>query len=163
MPNKALSAILTVALATTPLLAQQPAAQQAATLPPVVEGEVQIDHLCRILTPARPNAPDPRPHFRFNSTVCHLESQHVSDHWEPAPPSTPNGHPKRIVVTVSEREYILQNVTASPVTFVVTQPLHKGWRIDSDPQPSEVTPTGAIFRVEAQPGQIVRLHVGARS
>lgn len=161
MPNKKLSTILTVALAATSLLAQQSAAPQ--TLPSLVEGEVQVDHLCRVLTPARPNATDPRPHFRFNSTVCHIESQLVSDHWEQLPPATPGGHPKRIVVTVSEREYILQNVTASHITFVVAQPLHKGWRIDSDPQPSEVTPTGAIFRVEAQPGQIVRLHVGARS
>jgi hypothetical protein len=162
MPNKGLSAVLTVALVATPLLAQQPTAPQP-TLPSFVEGEVQIDHLCRVLTPARPNARDPRPHFRFNSTVCHLESELVSDHWEQTSPTTPGGHPKKFIVTVSEREYVLQNVNATPVTFVVSQPLHKGWRIDSDPQPSEITASGAIFRVDVQPGQIVRLHVGARS
>jgi hypothetical protein len=163
MRSTTLSITALIAAMAATLVAQPPSAPQTAVAPSLVDGEVQIDHLCRVLTPARPNARDPKPHFRFNSIVCHLESEHVSDHWEQAPPATPNGRPKRIIVSVSEREYVLQNVTNSLVTFVVFQPLHKGWRIDSDPRPAEVTVSGAIFRVEAQPGQIVRLHVGERS
>ena len=161
-PTRFLAPALIAALfAAASLCAQQPAAPK----PPltVVEGEVQIDHNCRVLTPARANAHDPRPHFRFNSIVCHIESEHNSDHWEQTPPITPNGRPIRRIVIIREREYVLQNVSASPVTFVVTQTLRKGWSVDSDPQPTEVTASGAIFRVQAQPGQIVRLHVGTRS
>jgi hypothetical protein len=149
----------TLILAASSLLAQQP------TSPPLtlVPGELQVDHSCRILTPARPGARNPRPHFRYNPIVCHLESVHTSDHWEQTPPTTPNGRPRNIHVTVAEREYLLQNVTPAPVTFVVTEPLRKGWHIDSEVQPAELTPKAAIFRVQAQPGQIVRLHVGERT
>jgi hypothetical protein len=49
------------------------------------------------------------------------------------------------------------------VAFVVNQPLPKGWRIDSDPQPIDLQGSTATFRVIAEPGQIVRLHVGERS
>ncbi|NYF81134.1 hypothetical protein [Granulicella arctica] len=160
-PTRLLVPTLIAAFATTLLFAQQPATPNPT--PTLVEGEVQIDHSCRVLTPARPNAHDQRPHFRYNSIVCHIESDHTSDHWEQTPSTTPNGRPVRKIIVVSEREYLLQNVSATPVTFVVTQTLRKGWRIDSDPQPAEVTPTSAVFRVQAQPGQIVRLHVGARS
>jgi hypothetical protein len=159
-PTRFLAPALIAAFAATSLCAQQPVTPKPTLT--LIEGEVQIDHNCRVLTPARPNAHDPCPHFRFNSIVCHIESEHNSDHWEQTPSATPNSRPVRRIVTVSEREYVLQNISASPVTFVVTQTLRKGWSVDSDPQPTEVTATGAIFRVQAQPGQIVRLHVGTR-
>jgi hypothetical protein len=53
-------------------------------------------------------------------------------------------------------------VTAGPITFVVEQPLRKDWLVDSDPLPQEVVGSTAMFRVGADPGQIVRLHVGVR-
>ncbi len=151
----------TMMVAASSLIAQQPSTP--APQPTLIAGEVQIDESCRVLTPPRPSAHDPRPRFRFNSIVCHLESVHTSDHWEQAPPTTSNGRPRRTHVTVSEREFLLQNITSDPVTFVVTQRLRKGWCIDSEPQPTELTPTSAVFRVQAQPRQIVRLHVGERT
>ena len=40
-------------------------------------------------------------------------------------------------VTVREQEYLLQNVTSEPVTFVVEHVLPDDWKVDSDPQPSK--------------------------
>jgi hypothetical protein len=34
--------------------------------------------------------------------------------------------------------------------------------VDSDPQPAEMEGSTAVFRVYAEPGEIVRLHVGVR-
>jgi hypothetical protein len=49
-----------------------------------------------------------------------------------------------------------------PVVFVVLEEVPKGWRVDSDPQPTEMQGDIAIFHVDAEPGKIVRLHVGVR-
>lgn len=53
--------------------------------------------------------------------------------------------------------YLLQNVTAEPVIFVVEQLVSEGWQVDSDPQPTEMVGATALFRVHAQPGETVRL------
>jgi hypothetical protein len=74
-----------------------------------------------------------------------------------------NGVPKQTYVSVIEREYLLQNTTDKPVAFIVDQPIPKGWHVDSDPQPINIQNSTATFRVFAEPGQIVRLHVGQRS
>ena len=141
--------------ATTTLFAQQasPTSADPTTF------EIQIDQYCRVLTPSKPTVahPNPQPRFRYNNVVCHIESRHISDRWEQGP----NG--KEVYARIAEREYVLQDVTGQPVTFVITHTLPKGWHVDSDPQPTEVNGTTAIFRVVAQPGQVVRLHVGQHS
>jgi hypothetical protein len=53
-------------------------------------------------------------------------------------------------------------VTTDPNTFVAEQFVPQGWVVDSDPQPTEIAGTTASFRVYAQPGEIVRLHLGLR-
>jgi hypothetical protein len=166
MPLTKFSANIVIAVLATSLVAQKqpspvPASADAAATPPEIS-EVHIDQFCRVLTPGKPSPrhPDPVARYRYNSVVCHIESNLSSSHTEQ---TTKNGVPKLVYVSVHEREYLLQNVTSQPVTFVVDQTLRKGWRIDSDPQPTEINGTTATFRVFAQPGQIVRLHVGARS
>jgi hypothetical protein len=144
---------------------QQPAADSSgASVPasPAEIHEVHIDQFCRVLTPghASPAHPNPIARYRYDNTVCHLESRNASSHWEQ---TAQNGVPKRIYVTAREHEYVLQNITGEPVTFVVEQSLPKGWSIDSEPQPDAMLGSAAIFRVVAQPDQIVRLHVGERS
>jgi hypothetical protein len=109
----------------------------------VSTNEIHIDKYCRVITQANQANPTPKPHYHYNRVVCHLESVHYSHHWEQA---TQNGKVKRIYVAINEREYLLQDVTDKPVTFVVDQTLPKGWRVDSDPQPSEVTGSIATFR-----------------
>jgi hypothetical protein len=89
--------------------------------------------------------------------VCHLESQLSSNHVQGA---VVNGAVQRSVVVVKEQEYLLQDEFQQPVVFVVEQAVPEGWVVDSDPQPAKVVGHTALFRVMAQPGQIVRLHVG---
>jgi hypothetical protein len=65
-------------------------------------------------------------------------------------------------VTIREHEFVVQNVTGQQVVFMVQQAVPKGWSVDSDPQPTTVVDGIASFPVYADPGQIVRLHVGMR-
>jgi hypothetical protein len=95
----------------------------------------------------------------MDPVICHLEYVHTSKHLED---TVKDGMTRNSVVTISEQEYLLQNVTAEPVIFVVEQHVAEGWQVDSDPQPTEMVGSTALFRVNAEPGQIVRLHVGER-
>jgi len=97
--------------------------------------------------------------LRNDRAICHLESVLTSHHVEEA---LRDGVRLRSKVTVEEQEYLLQNVTYEPVTFVVEHALPDDWKVDSDPQPVKVVDNTAFFRVNAEPGQIVRLHVGER-
>jgi hypothetical protein len=58
---------------------------------------------------------------------------------------------------------LLQNVTDAPAVFVVRQDIPEDWTVDSDPSPVTMEGMTAVFRVLAEPGQIVRLHVGIRN
>jgi hypothetical protein len=89
--------------------------------------------------------------------VCHLESKLTSNHVKG---EVVNGAVQRSVVVVKEQEYLLQNEFQTPVVFVVEHPVPEGWTVDSDPQPTKMEGKMALFRVTAQPEQIVRLHVG---
>ena len=57
---------------------------------------------------------------------------------------------------------MLQNITMKPAIFAVLVEVPKGWSVDSDPQPTEIEGDVAIFRVHAEVGETVRLHVGVR-
>jgi hypothetical protein len=135
------------------------AAQNAAPQP----FEIYIDGQCRVYsqpnpTPAHPN---PKAAFHLEDHVCHFESELTSNHWEYKPDV--RGIPKSTYVTVFEHEYVLTNPLPQPVTFVIGQVLPKGWMIDSDPPPVEITNSLAIFRAVAQPGETIRVHVGAKN
>jgi hypothetical protein len=117
--------------------------------------EIHVDQHCRILhddTLASDGA-------KTDSVICHLESVKSSRHVEEAVDANAK---QRTLVTISEQDYLLQNVTKAPIAFVVEHPVPDGWKIDSDPEPTEMVGSVAHFRVMAQPGQIVRLHVGER-
>jgi hypothetical protein len=110
--------------------------------------EIHVDQNCHIL-----------PDKKTNPVICHLESVLTSSHPEETIHEGVAGHS---MVNIAEQEYLLQNVTGEPVIFVVEHHVPKGWSVDSDPQPTEIHGTKAVFRVGADPGQIVRLHVGLR-
>jgi hypothetical protein len=95
--------------------------------------------------------------LRNDHAICHLESVLTSHHEEEA---LREGVMLRNKVTVKEQEYLLQNITSESVTFVVEHALPDDWKIDSDPQPVKIVDDTAFFRVNAEPGQIVRMHVG---
>jgi hypothetical protein len=126
-----------------------------------VHPEIHVDQLCRILpNPNQPLAANgKKPHPKADYIVCHLESVNSSSHVEEMLVS---GTRQRTSVSIHEQEYVLQNILPEPATFVIENPVPKDWQVDSDPQPTEMAGSVAIFRVEAQPGQIVRLHVGLR-
>jgi hypothetical protein len=63
---------------------------------------------------------------------------------------------------VSEITYVIHNSAADRRTVVLEYPVVKGFTLDSDTKPTETTPTVYRFRVEAAPGETVRLHVGSK-
>jgi len=131
--------------------------------------EILVKQSCAILlAPADSAVGKKKPKFEHDSTICHREGIHSSEHMEE---SILGSQLLRNRVDVEEQEYVLQNIAADPVVFVVQQNVPKGWRVDSDPQPVQLIPapagdsrseTVAVFRVHAQPGEIVHLHVGER-
>jgi hypothetical protein len=140
-----------------PVLAAQLCAAQAVQSPqePIA---IVVDQSCRILPDSDAAVlGDHNDAFR-NPVICHLESVLASRHVEERISSG-----DRSLVRIREHEFILQNVTDSPAVFVVRQALPEGWTVDSDPQPTTVDGETAVFRVNAEPGQVVRLHVGLRN
>jgi hypothetical protein len=121
--------------------------------------EIHVDRKCKILLDESTALSDlTEADLRNDHAICHLESVLTSHHVEEA---IRDGVMQRNKVTVVEQEYLLQNVTAEPVTFVVEHVLpNDEWKVDSDPQPVKVVDNTAFFRVNAEPGQIVRMHVG---
>ncbi len=57
---------------------------------------------------------------------------------------------------------MLRNAAPTRRTVLSEFPVVDGWQLDSDPAPIETTATLYRFRTVVDPGQTVRLHVGAR-
>jgi len=153
------SAVCLVCAGMAPLAAQQPTADADRPSYDAVK-EIHVDQDCRILpNPAlqQPGKKKPKPHR--NDVVCHLESIDSSEHEEQ---TVLGNQVHRSNVRITEQQYVLQNIRTEPMWFVVEQFLPEGWVVDSDPQPREIVGSKAIFRVHADPGEIVRLHVGLR-
>jgi hypothetical protein len=122
--------------------------------------EIHVDDACHLLpSPELLKDGKKHPHLRKDPVICHLEVVLNSEHVE----ETLLGNElRRNKVQVSEQTYVLQNITTLPVSFVVEHFVPDGWVVDSDPQPKEIEKSIAVFQVHAQPGEIVRLHVGIR-
>ena len=134
--------------------------QSSAPSPPPPFKEIHVDFSCKILLgESSALSGFTSADLENDHTICHAEGAHASQHVEEA---LRNGQRLRSTVTVVEQEYMLQNVTSEPVAFVVEYPVPSDWSVDSDPQPQKIVDNIAFFRVLAQPGQIVRLHVGQR-
>jgi hypothetical protein len=131
---------------------------QSSTQPLSPPKEIHVDRKCKILLDESDALSDlTEADLQNDHAICHLESAHTSHHVEE---TLRDGVMLRNKVTVVEQEYLLQNVTSEPVTFVVEHFLLDDWKIDSDPQPVKIIDNKAFFRVHADPGQIVRMHVG---
>jgi hypothetical protein len=129
------------------LVAQSTVADEFSRWP-----NIYVDDHCKVLTPDTGE-------LQSNPDVCHLDGMgvHRSSH---VAAKEVDGVVQHTKVNVAEQTYLLQNVHSAPVVFVVAQEVPEGWHIDSDPQPKAMEGKFAIFRVNAQPGEIVRLHVG---
>jgi len=122
--------------------------------------EIRVDDACHLL-PAPDSLKDGKkhPHLRKDPVICHLEGVLNSEHME----ETLLGNElRRNKVQVYEQTYVLQNITTLPVSFMAEHYVPDGWVVDSDPKPTEIEKSIAVFKVYAQPGEIVRLHVGIR-
>jgi hypothetical protein len=122
------------------------------------DGAIYVDQRCALLPDPAAPATD-KNKVRWDPAICHLETINHSSHREEA---AVGAEMLRHNVEVKEQEYVLQNVTMKRLAFVVKQAVPSGWRVDSDPQPAEMEGSTAVFRVYAEPGEIVRLHVGVR-
>jgi hypothetical protein len=63
---------------------------------------------------------------------------------------------------VHELTYVIHNAAADRRTIVIETPVQQGYKLDADSKPEETTPTVYRFRVEAAPGETVRVHVGSK-
>lgn len=124
------------------------------------DGQIYVNQECAIFPDYQPAAAmGKKPKGKSDPSICHLEGVSRSQHREEVALGNELG---RSDVTVHEQEYVLQNITMKPVVFVVLEDVPKGWRVDSDPQPTEMQDNVAIFHVHAEAGETVRLHVGVR-
>jgi hypothetical protein len=154
--------------ASTALPAQQTpsptaAPQQGAPAPSVLEIDpplqIDVDQACRIVTLDRRHPDRPKVRRHTDVTICRLEGENDSQHWEKV---LNNGAYKNVIIDVHEHEFVLQNPYPELVTYIVHQPISKHYHIDSEPQPVDITNAVATFRVLVRPGETSRLHVGER-
>jgi len=121
--------------------------------------EIHVDRNCAFLTYPATAAPGVKPKKSYFPDFCHLESLLDSHHKEEA---ISGNEMRQWNVEIREQEYVLQNSSNAPVVFVIEHFVPKNWKVDSDPQPVSYDGPNAIFRAHAEPGEIVRLHVGMR-
>ena len=76
--------------------------------------------------------------------------------------SVTGGVLKATSAEIAEVEYLVQNAAPDARTVIVEQPRRQGWTLDSDPKPTETTPTAYRFSVATAPREAVRLHIGER-
>jgi hypothetical protein len=93
----------------------------AAAQPSPPLEEIHIDRSCKILLDESDALPGlTEADLENDHAICHLESVLTSHHVEEA---LRDGVMLKNKVTVAEQEYLLQNVTSEPVTFVVEHAL----------------------------------------
>ena len=134
-----------------PTLHETPTPEQAAPL------SIVVDSSCRIEPDSDPLIVGDHVEAFGDDAICHLESVLSSQHIEE---KITGGQRSHFTVRVAEQEYVVQNPTDKPTVFVIHHEVPKNWIVDSDPQPSSMDGSTAVFRLNAQPGQRVRLHVG---
>jgi hypothetical protein len=121
--------------------------------------QIAVDRSCMILPDSDPSVMGDHYDAFRDGAICHLESVFSSHHVEE---KIEDGERSRFLVHVAEQEYLMQNVTDKPVVFVVRHNVPENWTVDSEPKPVSVEDGTAVFQVNAEPGQRVRLHVGMR-
>jgi len=116
-----------------------------------------VDNSCRIQPESDPLILGDHADAFRDDAICHLESVLSSHHIEE---KITDHERSRFLVRVAEEEYVVQNPTDKPTVFIIRHQVPENWVVDSDPPPSSMDSSTALFRVNAEPGQSVRLHVG---
>jgi hypothetical protein len=119
---------------------------------------IHVDQKCRIL-PGSEGIPMKKAKPYNDSTICALEAESQSQHWE----EKINGRElDRWLVRVKEQTFVLEDIADEPVMFIVQYDVPQGWFVDSDPQPWQMVGQTAYFHAYVKPGETVKLHVGVR-
>jgi hypothetical protein len=134
-----------------------PDARAKQTQDQAVPLSIIVDNSCLIEPQSDPLVLGDHVDALRDDAICHLESVLSSQHIEE---KIMDGQRSRFTVQVAEQEYVVQNPTDKPAVFIVHHEVPKNWIVDSDPQPSSMDNSTAVFRLNAEPGQRVRLHVG---
>ena len=92
-----------------------------------------------------------------DDAICHLESVLSPHHIEE---KLTDGERSRFLVRGAEQEYVVENPTDEPAVFIVRHDVPENWIVDSNTPPSSMDGSTAVYRLNADPGQRVRLHVG---
>jgi hypothetical protein len=151
---RGLNVLPALPLALAAMLLAAPAGQ---TQDQTVRLSIIVDKSCLIQPESDPLVLDDHIDAFRDDAICHLESVLSSHHIEE---KITDGERSRFFVRVAEQEYVVQNPTDKPTVFIVRHHVPENWTVDSDPQPSSMDGSTALFRVNAEPGQRVRLHVG---
>jgi len=156
-------------LAIFPACFWAPAQQKPNAVPPPWEiapapspKPVEVIYLnrdCALLPDPSRYVPGTEWQLEVHPELCHLETVLNSRHDEE---TVVGDERKRCRIDIREHEYVLQNESEAPVLFVVAHAVPKKWTVDSDPQPVTYVGPIAVFKVNAAPGEVVRLHVGMR-
>ena len=133
------------------------AAPVGQTQDEVVRLSIVVDKSCLIQPESDSLVLGDHIHAFRDEAICHLESVFSSHHTEE---KNTESERSRFFVRVAEQEYVVQNPTDKPAIFIVRHVVPQNWTVDSDPQPSNMDGSTAVFLVNAEPGQRVRLHVG---
>lgn len=122
--------------------------------------QIVVNQACLIQPESDPLVMGDHEDAFFDAAICNLESIHFSHHVEEK--ITGDGERSHFLVYIAEQEYVLGNPTDKRAVFVVRQNVPEGWTVDSDPQPTRMDGATAVFQVSAEPGQVVRMHMGMR-
>ena len=121
--------------------------------------QIVVDQSCLIQPESDPAIMGDHITAFSDSAICHREAVFSSRHIEE---KITDGVQSHFLVRIAEQEYLLENPTDKPTVFVVRQNVPANWTVNSDPRPARMDGSMAVFEVNAEPGQVVRLHVGLR-
>ena len=159
MKKMAIVAML-LALAQTHVVRSQSAETPGREIQvPAGTKRIQVDENCRIHEEA-PQSNGLKRHVYTDRGICDVGRYQISSRSETDVDGAKRHHR---TVFIREHTFTLHNPTSDPATFVVVQLVPKGWAVDSDPAPDEITNGNAVFLISAQARQTVSLHVGERN
>lgn len=138
-------------------MARSQAANSSEPAGPPPANRIYVDEKCRIYD-ADPRTEGSKQHVSTDIGICNVDD-YKTTYREETDDEAKHHHRS---VTIREHTFLLHNPTSNKVTFVVDQAVPKGWGIDSDPQPDEVTDGTAVFLVVLEVGETAELRVAER-
>lgn len=125
--------------------------------------EVHVDKDCRILPNPSENHTNEKATPFVDAAICHIENPRTSTHEDQ---KTENGMLQRSTVTVNEQDFLFHNGSTEIQSFILEDQIPREWQVDPDHPATQIVASKAgpiaLYRVHANPGQTLRLHVALR-